>query len=608
MYHDPGIPTAYVVVVSIEAPKLQLWLDALRRPEAESKCKAADAIALAQQRMVARVSVALPEVLAANIWGLLASPLGKGPLLAALGRYPGRGLEVCIGPLREELDRPEQNPAARLAAARALIVLEARMAAPSLWRQAQASSGELRELVEPVLARWHYAPARLVWRQRLREPTVSQRDLILAIRGLAALGDTWAADRLRGLALSGTVPVTIRLEAADALAILRPSGLEKDARSLVGDRSARGLPARLVAAALLRRHESEAAVGLLQDLARDPEPAVAARAAARLLEFDSDKLLPALKHLLGSSDARLRWFGVDVLYRKPTAPHIRLLGDRLDDPHLDVRRQARKRLVELGDKKDHRDAVIGEGRRMVETDQWRGLEQATILLTQLEHRLTGEERRWSARRFVELLSFKRPEVYITAAWGLRRLAVKETLDPVLKFVDTKEKEARAAIGNRTYPFIPLDHQLSQLNQFLGQQRYLKADEEMRAFIPRFEPPMQTPVCLEARAAAIWALGLFHPNKKIPQIATALIGRFNDRSMPPEDGRILLMGAITLGRMKMEISELRRHCPDGQLNEDAITNACCWALSQIEGKPIGKQDAIRRIPLDWFLRPNPPRKK
>src|SRR5207249_65592 len=102
------------------------------------------------------------------------------------------------------------------------------------------------------------------------------RGLVLAIRGLGMVREGQAADRLRTLALSDRVSGPLRLEAARALGSVRGEGLEKDAERLAADASPRGLGARLCAAALLRRHRGERAVGLLRRLAEDPEPAVAA--------------------------------------------------------------------------------------------------------------------------------------------------------------------------------------------------------------------------------------------------------------------------------------------------------------------------------------------
>src|SRR4051794_5181502 len=83
MDHDPGLPFAREV--KVYSPKLLgLWLAALDRPDADTKCRAALTIARAHER-------GMP------------------------------GLAAAVGPLLRELDRPDQNPAVPAAVARALV-------------------------------------------------------------------------------------------------------------------------------------------------------------------------------------------------------------------------------------------------------------------------------------------------------------------------------------------------------------------------------------------------------------------------------------------------------------------------------------------------------
>src|SRR5262249_13908871 len=159
MYSKPDLPAPRVITVFPEEA-IGLWLKALERPDADTRCKAADAIALARRRGV-------------------------------------KGLEKTVAPLLAALDRPDQHSTVRLPVAQALIALEAKDAAPSLFRQAQAGGSDLRELVEPALARWDYQPARAVCRARLSDPAATQRSVALAIQALEIVRDLPAADRLR---------------------------------------------------------------------------------------------------------------------------------------------------------------------------------------------------------------------------------------------------------------------------------------------------------------------------------------------------------------------------------------------------------------------------
>jgi HEAT repeat protein len=595
MYKDPDLPTPHMEHVFPEKAK-GLWLKALERPEADMKCKAAEAIALAHRRGV-------------------------------------KGMETTADALVAALDQMDQDPAVRLAVARALIELDAKDAAPSLFKHAAAGPAELREIVEPALARWDYRPTRADWLARLRDAATPQRSLVLAIQGLAAVREADAADRLLELVRSDRTPGPVRLEAARALGALRDEGLEKDAERLADDDSPRGVGSRVAAVALLARHPktSEAAVRLLQRLAEDVEPAVAAAAAARLLELDPDLAAAAADHLLASPDAGLRTLGVETLFRRPSEENVRLLAAQLADDHPEVRAKGRRSLEELAEKKELRDQIIADATRVLagrETwewkagpglagaglalggggkeaarrqaaRQWRSTEQATILLVRLDHKP-------AAGRLVELLKSDRPEVYVTAAWGLRKLDAPETLPDVAKFVEAELKKPNRPKLPDEVPGGPgdyFDHQLSQLNQFLGRRLYAPAEPLMRQFIPRRGNSMPLP---EARAAAVWALGRFHEGKADDDLAAKLEERLNDTtSLPPEDERVRWASAVALGRMKAEKARpsLEKNFGDKELSFNAVNNACCWALAQLDGKDLPAPKMIRAVQRDWFLVPN-----
>jgi HEAT repeat protein len=554
MYRNPDVPLPPVELVFPDGLK-ELWLRALGRPEVELRLNAASAIAQAHERGM-------------------------------------KGLDSTVAPLIMTLDAADQNPAVRLAAAQALLALDARKAAPNLLAQAQSGDVDLREAVEPALARWDYRPARAMWLARLNAPATPAASLVLAIRGLATVREEQAVPRLLALVASEEVAGPIRLEAARALGDLRDDGLEKDAETLAAAPT-RGIVARLGAAHLLRRHKGPAATAILGRLARDPEPAVTALAAGRLIEIDPELAVPVLEHLLGSLDADVRSLGALVLFRLPTKERIGLLSDRLADVHPDVRKKARAHLKKLGENKELRQHVLDGGTRILAGKDWRGLEQAAILLAQLNH---GP----AAQRLVELLSADRPEIYLTAAWGLRVLAVRETLEPVKKYVEAEFGRllaAKALPGRKNFPSL-VDHQLSQLNQLLGLMKYEPAEALLRQFIPKQF------TLGESRPAAIWALGLLHDAKVDPAFVAALEGRLNDAGpMKPERSEVRLMAAVTLGRMKAKqaLPSLKKFWR-GRLSDEPLNNACGWAVEQITGEPIPPAVPTRILQQSWFLVP------
>jgi hypothetical protein len=269
---------------------------------------------------------------------------------------------------------------------------------------------------------------------------------------------------------------------------------------------------------------------------------------------------------------------------------------------MHVRVQARKSLQDLARDKQYRPQIIEDVSRVLETDSWRGLVQSAILLSQLDHKP-------AARRLVALLPNKREEVQIAAAWGLRKLNVPDTLDAVVRFIAEEPKNHPPAKGRPGISVGPpptsvgvIDHVLSQLNQLLGQQRYKPADAVLRRYIRKHY------MGNEARAAAVWALGMIHEldTKNDDALIDPIEERLADAgSIPPEDMRVRRMSAITLGRLKSKKSlpTIRDSYPFKRADADLVNNACGWAIQQITGEVMAPPPPVRKVERDWFLVPN-----
>ena len=563
MYRDPDLPVPRVEFVLPDGA-VALWVKALAQPEAELKCQTSDAIALARGR------------------GL-------------------KGLETTVAPLRAAFDSVGQHPSVRLATARALVALDAKDAAAILLEHSQTGGGDLRAVVEPALARWDHRPARALWLGRLNDPATPPRDLILALQGLAAVAAPAAADRARALAIDDRTPGPIRLEAARAASRLFATGLEPDAERLSADPSPRAVGRRLAGAMLLRGHQGDTAIRLLQKMAADTEPAVAAIAVARLIEIDPAVAVPILVGLIASPDANLRGLAVETLLKTPTVPHVKLLADRLIDADPSVRVNARKAMKTLAATKDLNAAVIAESMRILSGRDWRGQEQSALLLAQLDHKP-------AAGRFVELLRAERPEVFVSAAWGLRALAVPATLPAVAKHVDAERGRFRGEKILDYWKGVSLesvDLQMTQLNQLLGILKYAPAESMLRKFIPR---PEQSHMWLgiESRAAAVWALGKIHEGQPKAELTAALIARVTDTaSTPPENAQVIFTSTISLGRMKAAdaLPTLRINCPNNEPATDIGKLASGWAIERITGEPMPTAKTTIRPQREWFLLPS-----
>jgi HEAT repeat protein len=558
MYRDPLVHDLEVVNEFVDARNL--WRQALARPESEWKSKAAEAIALAHRKGVKKLDELIPDLL-------------------------------------KVLEQQDQHPSVRLAVARTLIILDAKSTAPNLFKLSQSGTLEFRELVEPVFVQWDHQPIHAVWLARLREEHLPQRELILAIRGVASTKQKQASDALRTIVLSDRGHNTVRIEAARSLGILRTEGLESDAKQLASDTTTRGMIERLLATLILKYHPKESAIRILQDLVRDKEPVVATSAAEGLLGLDSKHLLPLINPLLAHPDPNMRSIGVEVIRKEPTLDRITLLANRLEDVHQGVRSKTRKSLEELAGKKEWQERVIREGTKHLGRNPWQSQEQSIILLTHLNYKPAVD-------RMVELLKSTQSEVFVTAAWGLRKLAVPETLPKVLKYVNERVPSQLKLQQADQVKYGYYDHQLSQLFQFFGYQKYMPADPILRRMIPRIPNPTGS-ASLESRAAAIWALGMIHAEKADKELIQAVEGRLTDvGTLPPEDPRVRTIAAVILGKMKATDAEssLRKFYIAKQPALDSVNNACGWAIEQITGEIYPKVPPIKKILRDGVFAP------
>jgi hypothetical protein len=560
MYRLPDLAGPQVEMVFPDRLK-GLWLRALERPEAEMRMKAAASIALAHRRGM-------------------------------------RGLDAAMPALLKALDRPAESVSVRTAIIEALIALDAQQAAARLLTHSETIGVELQVVVDPALARWHYLPAAAIWRERVKLSSASSRSLLLAIEGLGVIGDRDAVDRLCALAASADAAGPVRVEAARAVGRIASEGLETAAGSLAMDAKRSGIVGRLAAASMLRGHTSPAAVGILQRLARDAEPAVSVVALDRLLEIDPTLAVPMRDHLLANPDPDVRTRGLDVLFRVPSDNRILALAGRMADAHPRIRKTAREYLLTLAKEPASRSQVEAEARRVLDGKDWRGHEQAITLLALLDHCP-------AAPRFAALLTADRPEVFVTAAWGLRKLSVPATAQDVADYVRAefdRHVKGKHLPGRQGVSTDTIDHQLSQLNQFLGQQKYAAADAVLRQFVPK------RGLLNESRPAALWALGLLHERQPDPRLAAELEKRLNDvGSIPPEADEVRRMAAVALGRMKAvnALPSVRMYWT-GTLGQSTVNNACGWAITQLTGEALPPRGIVRRPYTDWFLMPEPQR--
>jgi len=501
------------------------------------------------------------------------------------------GIQAAIEPLTQNLVGHERL-VVRLTAAQALVAIDARQAAQALFDRAQTDGLDMAQLVEPALGRWEFSPLIDIWRGRLADERTSRQRRLLAIRGLGDLRDDAAAEDLLRIADAASQPADLRLAAATALGRIRRSGLEAASRRLFSRQPPTSLADRLGAVRLLRSHDSPEAQSLLVEMADDEEHAVVAGALERLLELDPPRIVPLAEPALAQRDVNVRRLVARALFACPSADNIRLLAGLLADPNPSLRDDVRKFLEQLAQSADWRSDVVGQAERLLSDTRWTALEQCVVLLATLGVDATSE-------RMVELLSHPRPEVYVAAAWGLRRLGAERMLASVLETARQRnENRAELLLGEAGQPDV--DQQLAHLFEFFGQKKYQAAEGLLREFI---EKDMTIPY---ARSAAIWALGLLHEDQPQAELVQALRQRLEDTNLPlPEHYWVRRFSAITLGRMKAAAAlptlEMFNE-PRG--SQTTIGYACAWSIERITGRPMPPPATPVKYRSGFFLEPHP----
>lgn len=527
-----------------------LWIEALSRPDVDLQRMASATVALAHQRGVPNLSAAAPA------------------------------LQAIVA-------TDSSHPQARLAAARALIAIEAREAADVLYEASQQYEIDLRQLVEPALAHWRYAPIQAVWRARLQAGDVRHRDLLLAIRGAEVSEDHAAADLLLSIVHDPCRPALVRLAASRAIGGIRRSGLELECERLQPQPSAPRFN-RLCAVALLAHHSSVEAQEILLRLAVDPEPSVAAAALARLNAVDVDRVVPLAEQALRNDDANVRREGVLAWGQRPTPGRVTILAGLLDDPHPSIRADVRDRLFDLSQTAELEEPIRQAAVGVLAKDGWRGQEQAALLLGALDHEPAAD-------RLVELLECPRMEVTVACAWALRKIAVPETLPGILDKATRQTDQRR-----KRWDGPLLDFQVAHLCEALGLMNYAPAEELLRRYIPKDYSMGEL-----SRGAAIWALGRLHAGVPDEPLAELLAARVTDPAPPPSEPsemmRVRVMGTVTIVRMRAvsQLPRLRKYMGPKVYGFHSHL-AIRWAVEQLTGEilPAPEPEIVSRG--EWFL--------
>lgn len=521
------------------------------------------------------------------------------------------GMEQFRPDLLKVLKDDQEHPAARYAAAQALIILETRDSAADLFEASRKYGQDFRRLIEPALGRWEFLPIRDVWAQRLKSAQTSRSDLNLAFDGVRVTQMSSALPDLLLIASDSQRPLDLRLNAARSAAALAPEGLEHAAQQLLARSHAQRID-RLVAASLLSLHRSPEAVKLQQALAIDTEPAVAAEALRALYQGAPASVLPVAEQALASRAAEVRRVGIQTYLQLVSVERLRTLAGHLNDPHPDLRVIVREGFYTHSQNPQFEPAIRESVIATLAGDDWRGQEQACLLLAALD-------RKEVAPRLVELLHSDRDEVMIASAWALRKLAVPETAPAMV----TRLRELSEPVSNQHWG---VSHQIAHLSEAIAVLKYRPALDVLRIYIPKNLQYHEI-----ARAGAIYAIGVLFEDaaKAVPaepapgdggldkadkladaalasQLANQLMERVREASgMPPEFPEVRRASAIAIGRMGDQ-----SHVPGfkemlgSEVSADPVELAMRWSIHRITGELLPIVEVKPQEATGWFLEPIP----
>jgi HEAT repeat protein len=562
MYSSPTIGRSTEKIV--HSPELiPLWMAALKSEELDLQRQAADTIVIARRAGV-------------------------------------EGLEKMIPTLMEIARHPEPHPTVLAAVCRALIALDHRPAAPRLLELVKQDQLLLCQLIEPGLTDWKDPGAIQVWRTRLEQPGRSLPLSLLAVRSLGQVEDHASVEALVSLAVNPSLAVSLRIEAAREAGRLAPGPRISSVETLRAagwDGNQRWFN-RLVAAWLLfpppaTEAQQQQVLPLAMELALDEEGSVAAVALGSLMSWNVEQVAGLAAQVASHPHAQVRATIAQALLEQINPARVSQLVGFLEDPYEPTRLMVRDGLVELLADETVGPAVAEELVSVRPDLSWRGMEQLLKIMVAVP-RVADEA--WITTQ----INHPRPEVFIPAAWAVRRLRITAALPVML----IRVRAAEAQMVNLNLDLSPyLDdvmEQVCHIFQAFGEMKYKPAERMVVKSIALNSPfyPFQV------RASAAWAIGIYYegnPDKRIVGILEARVA--HELPQPPEGMIVKRMSAISLARMNsVESIPLLEQYYYSSPAADYLKWTCAWALSKLGKEMDEKPTTFAVFSSNWFLEP------
>ena len=486
--------------------------------------------------------------------------------------------------LVEIASRDDLDPQIAAAIAKTLVTFEAKDQSELLASLAAEYGPMVAGIVEPALTQWQVDTLESRWLDRLRIGVAGETETAFAIHGLAAINCAEATELIRSLVLDEKQSPSIRLVAARELGKLERSGLIPLAEQLVAIDTDSTFH-RLLAIESLSQHQDESSVEFFTACLSVDSNAVQAEAVRNLYRIKPSLVEALNEQLHQSTDANVRQHLINALADSKSPSRIADLSFFLSDVNPKLRRNTASHLIELAELPELKMEIIEAAVKVQSKDQWQGCEQATFVLGTLKHLPSGS-------RMVELLGHPRGDVKVAAAWGLNELKMPEHLPAMLEHAQSIWEGFQSGQLSALTRGMTL-HQAFLFNAF-GDQLYEPAEPLLMYYVPKnFE------IGIDARVAAVWALGKLHEDQPVDRLVADLVERLEDNGQFPEIEDVRNMCGVSLGRMRAEsaLAAIERFADEG-------LTGCQWALQRMTGKEPPTPRTDRILIDDWFLSPAP----
>lgn len=442
------------------------------------------------------------------------------------------GRVASLNAILTKLSTPDANEQVQLSLVSAAIKLADASNAPELWEKLRDHNAS-RRLIEPALVKWKSPVALADWRKRLSEADASLSSLIVAIEGIAALGNEQDLAVLETLLRSDRTGTPLKVVVARAMGTLATSDLE----SLAEDVTASGIDQHdLIVAELLAQHTTDRARDQLGKVLKGDNDAARTRAYAAISRSFSTLARELAPEILSQPNNQMRQLAVEVLNRFDDPESLRQQATAIGDRNLTIRNIVRENLEKKAQDTELKPVIDETIAVQLKSSSPHAVVQAILLTVALEERDRCPQ-------LVVLLDHPDMDTSITAAWGLQSLVESpDLLELILKHTDLVTQRIKKGETISLPEFI----KQSYLFEALGRNRYQPALASLKLYIPKSRLKLMN----FTRATAIWAIGKIYEGTQDEAIARQIAGRMLDRSDDdPEDPLVQFTSAVALGFIK-----------------------------------------------------------